>query len=288
MKPVILYRRGMDPQADDAEIEAASKHFDVIATRTQVEAGHLVIGRYSVLPFYKELEQDVERMGGKLINTYRQHQFIADMREWCEVLGDMTPKLYERLEYLPEEGPFVVKGETNSRKHQWNTHMFARTRREAVEVAARLSEDSLIGQQQIYARDYVPLRTWFTAFNGLPITDEYRFFVCNKQLVCGGFYWASHVGDMPAHDLTEAADAVDRGFLREAIERIGNRANFYALDVAYKADGGLTVIEINDGQMSGTSMCTPDELYSGLKSILIGSSSAGDSSAAGGGTGSSS
>lgn len=272
----------MDPQADDAEVEAASRYFKVIHNRTEVQHGDLVIGRYSVLPFYRELEQDVQRMGGQMINTYRQHQFIADMREWCSVLGPLTPKLYERLEDLPETGPFVVKGETNSRKHQWNTHMFARTRREACEVAARLADDSLIGQQQIYARDYVPLKTYFEGLNGLPVTDEYRYFVCGGRILCGSFYWSSHSADFPNGEVPLPGADI-HCFVQRAVDRIGDHANFYAIDVARTAAGGMTVIEINDGQMSGTSMNTPKDLYMrlrlGLSSMLTdpsdGASSAG-------------
>ncbi|MBL8950549.1 MAG: ATP-grasp domain-containing protein [Myxococcaceae bacterium] len=274
MSLCVLFRRGVDDE-DRPDHEAAVEVFGaegVPATRSEVPAGSLVIGRFSVLPFYRELELDLQSRGSRLVNSWRQHQFIADMREWCECLGELTPRLYARLQDLPETGRFVVKGETNSRKHQWATHMFASSRREAAEVAARLMDDSLIGQQQIYARDYVELVTYLVSGNGLPITDEYRLFVAGREVVAGGYYWASFVSDIVERDPTFRPERlspnnVPADLVREAIRRIGDRASFYTLDVAKKRDGSWVVIEINDGQMAGLSGCDPRELYTGLKRV---------------------
>lgn len=269
MRSVILYRKGVDPDADELEVQAASSHFPVVHQRTSVEHGELVIGRMSVLPFYKELENDLASVGAELINSYRQHQFIADMREWCEVLGDMTPKLYPRLQDLPEEGPFVLKGQTNSKKHLWNTHMFARSKLEAGEVWSRLRDDMLLADQEIYARDYVPLALAGPpgiGMNGLPITEEYRFFVCRKQVLCGAFYWASHADDLG--DRVPSELNVPHSFLCKAIDRIGHRAEFYALDVARTQSGEWIVVEINDGQMSGLALNDPEVLYRNLKAVI--------------------
>lgn len=261
----ILYRRGVNPDEDDLEVAAASRYFKVVHQRTEIPLGDLVIGRMSVLPFYKELEKDINNQGGRLINTFRQHQYIADMREWCASLGELTPKLYERLQDCPAVGPFVVKGQTNSRKFQWDTHMFAKDRRAVMEVYGRLKEDSLFLDQEIYARDYVPLQRLMTAFNGLPITKEFRFFVCNGKILTGAFYWQSHLADLK--DVPMEWE-VPRHFLDECVRRIGGNANFYALDVAKTQKGEWTVIEINDGQMSGLSCNDADKLYRALKEHL--------------------
>jgi len=267
MRPVILYRKGADPQADTEELYSANNHFRVIHQRSEVKNGDLVIGRYSVLPFYRELSLDVGTNGGRLINSFRQHQFVADMREWCEVLEEMTPRLYHRLQDIPDVGPFVLKGQTNSKKHMWNTHMFARTKREAGEVWSRLRDDMLLSDQEIYARDYVPLVRLATGMNELPISMEFRFFVCYGNVVSGGFYWSSHLDDLegPVPD----PNIVPREFLDEAIRRLGPHVNFYAIDVAKTAAGPWTVVEVNDGQMSGLSCNDPNELYGNFKKILL-------------------
>lgn len=269
----ILFRRGVDDE-DRPDWDAALNQFPtrLYSLRTDVPRDSLVIGRFSVLPFYKELERDLMNRNCRLVNSYRQHQFIADMREWCEALGDMTPRLYHRLQDLPETGRFVVKGQTNSRKHQWKTHMYAESRRQAVEIAGLLMEDSLIGQQEIYAREYVDLVSFMTGLNGMPVTEEYRIFVARGIPICGGFYWSSHLRDILDRNLEMKAESltwqnVPIGFINEAIRRIGDSADFYTLDVGRKQDGSWTVIEINDGQMAGLSCCDPNELYSGLRMV---------------------
>lgn len=265
MKPVILYRKGMDPQADEAELSAASKHFKVIHQRSEIESGDLVIGRYSTLPFYLELDKDVAKMGGKLICSFRQHRFVADMYEWVNTLDELTPKLYRDLDRLPEKGPFVLKGETNSKKHLWNTHMFARDRFEAGVVYSRLMDDTLISGQKVYARDYVPLNKLADGFNELPITEEYRFFVAYGEIVCGGFYWASHVDDLKK--IPDSA-SVPASFLKKVISRVGSLSDFYVVDVARTKEGKWIVVELNCGSMSGLSCIDPEMFYSKLASII--------------------
>jgi hypothetical protein len=267
MRQVILYRQGVNPDEDSEEIQAAKEAgFSVVHLRTEIKSNDLVIGRYSVLPFYHELEKDVANQGGKLINTFRQHQFIADMREWCETLKDFTPKLYARLQDLPEVGPFVLKGQTNSKKHQWNTHMYAVDKRSAGGVYSRLRDDMFLADQEIYARDYIPLKRLTIGMNGLPIAKEFRFFILNKTIICGSFYWASHTFDLES--IPDVAEVPDE-FLQQVISLIGDKANFYVLDVAQTENGNWIVIELNDGQMSGLSCNTPESLYVNLFNAFI-------------------
>jgi hypothetical protein len=267
MRPVILYRKGVDPSADKVELEAIKKAGILYAhQRTDILNDDLVIGRYSVLPFYKELEEDIRNQGAQLINSFRQHQFIADMREWCAVLEGYTPMLYTRLQDCPENGFLVVKGQTNSKKFQWDTHMLARGRSGAVEIYGKLKEDSLFDDQEIYARPYMPLKRFMTAFNGLPITNDYRYFVCDGQILTGAYYWASHFDEVK--DQVLEANKPPKAFLEKVIDKIGFNAYFYALDVAESEAGTWIVVEINDGQMSGLSCNDPLTLYTELAKVL--------------------
>lgn len=74
------------------------------------------------------------------------------------------------------EGAYVIKGRTNSRKSHWNTHMFAATKREAIEVAGRLTADQMIMQQGLVYRKYEPLVTYEIGIHGQRFTNEWRFF----------------------------------------------------------------------------------------------------------------
>lgn len=262
MTPIVYFRPDL---AFDEERKAAERHFTVVGRRTALmtacESGALAIPRYSALPYNKELCEDLEALGAVPINTYRQHCYTADLRNWYHDLGEVTPRTWFAMDQLPDEGPFVLKGQTNSKKFLWDTHMFARDRREAMEVFCRLSNDGTVGHQQIYARQYVPLRKLDQGLHGLPISEEYRFFVLDGMLVAGGFYWASHsedlagkfdVGNVPSH------------FIDYVISRVSPKVRFWVMDIARTEAGDWIVVEINDGQQSGLSCIDPDFFYSSL------------------------
>ena len=171
---------------EEAELSAASKHFPCVPQRTDIQKGDLVIGRYSVLPFYRELERDVRNLGAKLINSATEHEYIADLRNWVTDLEGLTPKTWTRMEDVDDDGPFVLKGLTNSRKDRWKTHMFAYDRQAMQDVYWRLMDDALIAAQGVAIRKFVPLKTYYyDDINQMPITEEYRFFVVYNKILEG-------------------------------------------------------------------------------------------------------
>lgn len=265
--PIIYYRAGL---AESGEFEQAKKYFRLTPSRMTIQANDLVICRYSAWPFYKELEDDVRFKGASLINSYDQHRYVADLQNWVKDLRDFTPQTWDDLSHLPEKGPFVLKGETNSKKFEWKTHMYAADRQEAGEVFSRLCADGLVGSQKIYIRQFLPLVTYYEAIGGLPVTKEFRIFVAFGQVLTGGFYWSSHApevaelngGKMPS------IDEIPTAWLAEVLCRIGNKVNFYCIDVAQLISGEWTVIELNDGQQAGLSEADPDVLYGELRRAL--------------------
>ncbi len=269
MKPIILYRH---IQPGSEEIDIAAKYFPVSQHRNNIPNNSLVIGRYSVLPFYSELEQDLEHSCSKLINNYHQHLYVADVMRWYEDIKDFTPETWNEPYKVPDDVfPVVLKGATNSHKHLWDTHMFASNRKEMMDVYCRLLDDSLIGRQNIYIRRFIPLNTYCISLHGLPITQEYRYFIYNQKILSGGYYWSSHLEEVEEKAGLQAfnTDQGQREFLKtNIIPRIGNQISFYAIDVAMTETGAWIVIELNDGQQSGTSENTFEELYGNLKKEL--------------------
>lgn len=267
-RPIILYRH--DPAIDDSELAAMHRNFPTITSRLDIKADDLVIGRLSVLPFYKELERDVLRLKARMINSYHQHRYIADVGAWYPDLVELTAPTFtsdemSSLKDSDDYDGFVLKGETNSRKFLWNSHMYAPTAKELVSVYLNLANDALIGSQQIYVRRKLRLKTFFATENGLPITNEYRVFVARRQVLSIGFYWSSYVDQIPeASRVPPPSD-----FLHAIIEAVGDAAPAYVVDVAL-LDDGVTwkVIELNDLQMSGISENDPDVLYKSLADVL--------------------
>lgn len=261
--PSILYRQyGL---MEDEELTAANKHFVTYKSRTSPGGGELVIGRYSVLPFYKELEDDLGYKGSKLINSHRQHRYVADLWNYVPDLGDLTFRTWNTNNFpnIPDI-PVVLKGETNSKKNLWSTHMFANNKQEAIEVFLRLSQDNLIAEQQIYAREYIPLVKLLDNPGGPPVTLEFRFFVAYGEVVSSGFYWSNHTDDLPS---IPSPSQVPEEFIRKVIDRVKNKVNFFVMDIAKTESGNWMVVELNDGQMSGLSENDPNVLYKNLKRL---------------------
>lgn len=231
----------------------------------EIKAGDLVVGRYSVLPFYSEQAKDIEYVGATLINSYQQHQYVADLGNWVPDLDRLTPRTWRNIEDIPEKGPFVLKGETNSRKSHWLQDMYADGKLEAIAIHNRLVDDGLLSQQKIYIRQYIPLVKYLDGVNGMPVTKEFRFFVAFGIILCGGYYWQNYIDD-----LSEKPDPheVPLDFLHDVMARVGNQSNFYTIDVAQTQSGEWIVIELNEGQMAGLSCNDPMELYKGLSQAL--------------------
>lgn len=261
MKPVILFRKDLQ---NAKEMKVASKYFEVYESRVLC-GGSKVVGRYSVLPFYSELENDLKLNDCSLVNDLDQHRYIADF-EWYFDLADLTPRTWfdATINESAYNGPFIVKGKTNSRKFQWDTLMYAKDRGEAMNISSQLSNDPYIGEQGIIYRKYVPLRIFEIGVNGLPFSNEWRFFFYKNYMLTYGFYW-SCIDDLTVGEMNH--DGID--FAYKCAELIKDKCTFFVLDIAEKAEGGWILIEINDGQMSGLSECQAEILYGTLKECFI-------------------
>lgn len=259
---IILYR-GVDFERE--ELSEANQFFECTNRRPEIREGDLVIGRYSLLPYYVEQAQDIEFVGAKLINNYQQHRYIADLQNWVMDLRELTPRTWRSPEDLPEKGQFVLKGETNSRKNNWKRDMFAPDKKAAIEIYTRLMDDSLIGQQHVYIRRYEPMVTYLVGLNEMPVTKEFRFFVAYRQLLCGGYYWQNYLDQLPE---TPNPDEVPREFLQEVIDRVGDQSNFYTIDVGISISGKPFVVELNDGQQAGLSCNDAFTMYKGLDKAI--------------------
>ena len=177
------------------ELAAAQKYFKCVDLITNIPENSLVIGRFSLYPFYYDQEREIKNKNSKLINEHWQYEYIADLQNYVYDLEDLTPRTWDRLDILPENTKFVLKGETNSRKNSWKTSMFAENKKQAIEIHGKLLEDSLIGSQKIYIREYVPLYTYMIGINGAPVTKEYRFFIAYGKVISGAYYWQNYVDD---------------------------------------------------------------------------------------------
>lgn len=259
---IILYR-GLDFERE--ELSEAHQFFECTDRRPEIQKDDLVIGRYSLLPYYADQAKDIEYVGAKLINNYQQHRYIADLQNYVIDLRELTPRTWRSPQDLPDKGQFVLKGETNSRKSHWKRDMFAPDKKTAIEIYGRLMDDSLIGQQNIYIRRYEPMVTYLEGVNGMPVTKEFRFFVAYRQILSGGYYWQNYIDDLPE---VPSPDEVPRELLNEVIERVGDQSNFYTIDVGQSISGNWFVVELNDGQQAGLSGNDAFTMYKNLDKAI--------------------
>ncbi len=257
MDPVLLVRPEFITKY---ELKFAEQHLPVATSRAACR-NRLVIGRYSVLPFYREVEADLRVNGCPLVNSLAQHSWIANF-EYYKQLKDVTPESWDdgNIHLCDHRGPFVVKGKMTSKKRQWQTHMLAKTKKQALAIGRELRHDTWIGDQDILYRRYVPLRTFGFGKNGLPYTNEWRFFYLGKQRLSYGYYWS-------ISDCVHLAEMTPEGLaLADKVATIASRHKaFYALDIAETEDGRWILVEINEGQMANLCENDPEEFYANLR-----------------------
>jgi len=244
----------------DEELETCRKYMPTTESRIDCKDS-FVIGRYSVLPYYKELEYDLASMGSKLINNYQQHKWIANF-DYYDVLKNDTFETWDDSNFYQctYNGPFVVKGRTNSRKHNWNELMFAENKRHAAEISSRLFKDPLIAEQGVIYRKYEPLEVFEVGANNLPFANEWRFFFWGYKMLSYGYYWS--IAER-ADQYTTIEDEGQR-FACSIALKCYRYVNFFVVDIAKTAKGKWKLVELNDAQMSGLSMNNPDRLYDNI------------------------
>lgn len=266
MSEIVLFRQSDLDSLD--ELQKCQPHIKTTFSRSLCR-NQLVIGRYSVLPYYTELENDLKLQGCTLINSYAQHRYIANF-DYYEDISHLTfPTWFDTMANVPasENGPFVVKGRTNSRKQEWETRMYAKDRADAVKVQCSLLQDSLIGLQGVVFRKYIPLKKLGeNGVTGQPFVNEWRAFFYKKTQLALGYYWS-----IAEEDTQKRAMLDDKAFalLKEVSDIISEKVNFYCVDIAQKEDGDWIVVELNDGQMAGLPYNQmADSLYYKLKMAL--------------------
>ncbi len=259
-KTVILFRASL---AEEEELLMAKKYFEVSEQRAEIKDS-IVIGRYSTLPYYKELEKDLRLNNSELINSYQQYNWIANF-DWYEPLKEFTFETWFNAVELPDDGTqFVVKGRTNSRKQNWDTKMFAKDKRDAIEIGWELGQDSLIGSQGVVYRRYEKLVTYEIGINGLPFTNEWRIFFYKGNIVSYGYYWSIADKTKEKEELPQEALA----FAQKAANIAKEYVNAFVLDVAQKENGEWILVEVNDFQMAGTSCIDLEHFYSNLSYMV--------------------
>ncbi|UBV44775.1 ATP-grasp domain-containing protein (plasmid) [Deinococcus taeanensis] len=227
---------------------------------------------------YATLYDALKARGWHLVNTPEQYVYahhlprsygdIADVTPATDWVAAATPAEVDREEVkaiLESFGPqpLIVKDYVKSRKHEWDEACFIPDATD-IEPAMQVIETFLSRQGEqfqggVVLRAFEPFKALGThSRSGMPLTQEYRLFVHDGEVISSDMYWEE--GDYP-----EAALPLER--FVEVARRVNSR--LFTMDVAQREDGEWLVVELGDGQVAGLpERADRAQLYGALAHLL--------------------
>jgi hypothetical protein len=207
---------------------------------------------------YEILYRNLLSKNYTLINTpieYRNCHYLPDSLKFIE---KHTPKtVFQKIEnetsitdLIEKSKVFngksvLVKDYVKSEKHYWDTACFVensndtKKMRETINNLIKLQGDYL--NEGIVIREYIELnRLTHHSRSKMPLSEEYRLFFYNRELMCMYNYWeeGEYNNSRPNTKLFE-----------EIAKRIEN--NFFTMDIAKEKNGNYIIIELGDAQVAG-------------------------------------
>jgi hypothetical protein len=267
-RSVVYYRHGYEEQTRQERPVLRECGFVVIDNLDELQSGDQVLCRYSLLPFAKDLDREIRRRGAHLIHDADAHEYLADLRRWYADLRELTPTTFFAADQVQGNGPFFVKGATNSAKEDWD-NCYAADRGDLDRVLAYFGAHPLLSQQPVCIRQFVPLANYgHHRQTGALITDEYRCFIADGRLLSAGFYWSEQLDQLAAQGIYPDPAAIPATLIATIAERVGDQARWFVADVARTATNDWIVIELNDATMSGLAGNDAAQLYQRLAARL--------------------
>lgn len=222
---------------------------------------------------YSVLYHDLLSKNYRLINTVEAYQNCHYLPDSLKFIEKRTPKtVFEpwkdanSIDLLVEKSkvfgqkPVILKDYVKSEKHDWESACFVpdasdvdklkQTIHKLVELRDKYLNEGIVVREFVELNDLT-----IHSKSGMPLTEEYRLFFCNKQLVGMYDYWEEGEYELSKPDTTEF----------EAIAR-QVESNFFSMDIARQKNGEFIIIELGDGQVAGLPDKTDRaEFYSRLK-----------------------
>lgn len=222
---------------------------------------------------YAVLYDDLLSKNYKLINTAEEYQNCHYLPDSLKFIATRTPKtVFEKfdneksIDKLIEKSsifgqkPVILKDYVKSEKHDWDTACFVadasatdqlkQTINKLVELRGKYLNEGIVVREFIELNDLT-----IHSKSGMPLTEEYRLFFCNQQLIGIYDYWEEGEYTLSKPNTT-------------AFEEIARRveSNFFSMDIARQKNGELIIIELGDGQVAGLpDQTNRNEFYERLK-----------------------
>jgi hypothetical protein len=230
----------------DGDPDAALSHLDRGHGRVWVYRGWLLSEED-----YETLYDAVAARGDRLAVTPAELAAAAYLPEWAGRLSAFTPRSVWTWDDDPVEAwelaldelgppPWVIKDHLKSGRPHWHLACFVGEEadldgfREVCDALQLVRADQF--QRGFVVREYVELATLEGRLEGRPIPDEHRLVFWQGELVAHAPYNDVEAAPPPAWQFAWLGQAIP--------------SPFFTADVARKADGTWTIIELNDGGCS--------------------------------------
>lgn len=222
---------------------------------------------------YSILYRDLLSKNYKLINTPEEYQNCHYLPDSLKFIASRTPNtVFEKFDneksidiLIDKSRVFgnksvILKDYVKSEKHDWETACFVADASDTEKLENTIN--TLIKLRDKYLNEGIVIRE-FVELNeltihsksGMPLTEEYRLFFCNKKLIRLYEYWEEGEYKLSKPDTRE---------FEEIAKRINS--NFFSMDIARQKNGELIIIELGDGQVAGLpDKANPTEFYKQLK-----------------------
>lgn len=222
---------------------------------------------------YSLLYNDLLSKNFKLINTVEEYQNCHYLPDSLKFIETRTPKtVFEKfyneknIDILIDKSKVfgqksvILKDYVKSEKHDWEIACFVSDAsdidklKQTINKLVELRDKYL--NEGIVVREFVELNDLtIHSKSGMPLTEEYRLFFCNKKLVGIYDYWEEGEYKLSKPDTKEFEE------IAKQVE-----SNFFSMDIARQKNGELIIIELGDGQVAGLPDKTErNEFYKQLK-----------------------
>ena len=203
--------------------------------------------------------------GIQLINTPKEYAKYHLLPGWYKDFESSTPfSIWSESKNIEDalrltdglEGAFIIKDYVKSRKHEWYDACFIKDIRDKENTERVIN--NFINRQSSNLEGGVVLRKFESLKSignhkdsGMPISEEYRIFVFKGEILIADNYW----NDSGELNITEDEYTLIESIISEI------ESSFITIDLARKTDGNLIIMEMGDGQVSGSQQMDEYEFY---------------------------
>jgi len=191
--------------------------------------------------------------------------------------GKMLPeryviKIYEASEKIGY--PLFLRTDMGSAKHSWNTTCFVDEKIELLKHIWALVDTTLamgmfgeLDPNALVFREFLYLEDAFTAFDGMPVSKERRYFIKDGEIICHHPYWIQDAIEedirqgKPSNwrDLLKALNTENDTEIRLLSFYAGQVAKklmgYWSVDFAKKLGGTWYLIDMAEGEKSWHPEC---------------------------------